>query len=413
MENDKLTTPGAQQQTGTSSRTRQLLPLILATMASQAVLVVLTPTIVEVGREFGASVGAVGQARSLLAGAAIASSLAIAPFLDRLGIRPLLLWGAALAVAGSVGASLSPSLLVFLSVHALIGVSFACLLSAGFAGVATFPKEARAWAMGHVVGANALAWILVSPFAGLLTDTLSWRVAHAVPAVIALSALVSARVAPGGSATGAPDVGRGLRGVFAEPSARRWIVAELIAFFAWGTYLTFIGAFFIQRYGLGESAAGILLALGAAVFFLSSIRSSSLARRFPQRELIAVTALGTGAFIILQLNAEPALWISVVLLCIVAFCAGVRTPVSSTLGLSQLPQQPGLMMAARTAALQIGYLLGGLVGGVTLVWSGYAALGLVLGTAMTLTAALILRVSDPLKPEIVEPTVAAASKDRS
>lgn len=406
-------TPETQQRAGVSPRVRRLLPLLLATMTSQAVLVVLVPTIVEVGREFGASVGAVGQARSTLAGAAIVSSLAIAPFIDRLGIRPLLVWGAVLALVGSAGAAFSPSLLTFLSVHALIGVGFACLLSAGFAGVATFAKVDRAWAMGYVVGANALAWILVNPFAGLLTDALSWRVAHAVPAVIALSALVSGRAVPGESATGASRVGRGLLSVFGEPSARRWIVAELLAFFAWGTYLTFIGAFFIKRYGLGATTVGILLALAAAVFFLGSIRSSSLAGRFPQRELISIAALGTGAFIVLQFNADPALWGSVALFCIAAFCAGVRMPVSGTLGLSQLPGQPGSIMAARTAATQIGYLLGGLVGGTTLVWSGYAALGLVLGGGMLLAAVLVMRVADPLEPEVVKSTVVTASKGRS
>ena len=119
-------------QRSASSRVRRLLPLVLATMASQAVLVVLAPTILEVGREFRASVGAVAQARSVLAGAAIASSLGIAPFLDRIGVLPLLLWGALLAIAGSAGAALSTSLTFFLSVHVLTGVSFAFLLSAGF-----------------------------------------------------------------------------------------------------------------------------------------------------------------------------------------------------------------------------------------------------------------------------------------
>lgn len=88
-----------------SSRVRSLLPLVLASMASQALLVVLTPTIVEVGRDLGVSVGAVGQARSALAGAAIVSSLAIAPLLDRPGVRPLLLWGAGLAIAGCAAAA--------------------------------------------------------------------------------------------------------------------------------------------------------------------------------------------------------------------------------------------------------------------------------------------------------------------
>ncbi len=53
------------------------------------------------------------------------------------------------------------------------------------------------------------------------------------------------------------------------------------------------------------------------------------------------------------------------------------------------------MMAARTAATQTGYLLGGLAGGAALAWSGYAALGIVLATGLFLSAALILRVTDP------------------
>ena len=164
-------------------------------MASQALPVVLAPTIVEVGLEFGAQVGAVGQARSVLAGAAIATSFGIAPFLDRLGVRPLLFSGALLAIAGSAGAAYASSLEVFLSVHAVTGVAFACLLSAGFAGVASFRGEDRAWAMGYVVGANALAWIVVNPLAGALTETLSWRAAHVTPAAIALCVLATVRAA--------------------------------------------------------------------------------------------------------------------------------------------------------------------------------------------------------------------------
>jgi hypothetical protein len=42
----------------------RLAPLALATMASQALLVVLGPIMVAVGADLGASVGAIGQARS-------------------------------------------------------------------------------------------------------------------------------------------------------------------------------------------------------------------------------------------------------------------------------------------------------------------------------------------------------------
>jgi membrane protein DedA with SNARE-associated domain len=56
--------------------------------------------------------------------------------------------------------------------------------------------------------------------------------------------------------------GVGLRGVLADPSARRWIVAEVISLFAWGTYLTFIGAYFIERYDVTESYQVRLNSLG-------------------------------------------------------------------------------------------------------------------------------------------------------
>ncbi len=411
MEDDNPTVPGAQQRAGVSPRTRQLLPLVLATMASQALLVVLAPTIVEVGREFGVSVGVVGQSRSVLAGASILSSFAIVPFLDRIGIRPLLSWGAGLAVAGSAGAALSPSLPVFLSVQVVIGIGFACLLSAGFAGVATFPREDRASAMGYVVGANALAWIVVNPLAGVLTDTFSWRTANAAPAAIALCVLASVRAAPGGSATGAPGVGRGLRYVIADRSARRWLVAESIAFFAWGANLTFTGAFFIERYGTSEFTAGILLALGAAMFFVASVRGTPLVRHLPRPRLIAAAALVTGAMITLQFNTHNLLWIAVVAWSLGAVAGGVRSAVSPALGLAQLPGQPGSMMAARTATLQMGYLLGGILGGAALAWSGYAALGLILGSGMILAAVLVLRVSDPPEEEVAEATVAVGGEE--
>jgi predicted MFS family arabinose efflux permease len=404
----KLDEVGGQRRS--SSRVRVLLPLVLATMASQALLVVLAPTIVSVGLEFGVSIGAVGQARSVLAGAAIATSFGIAPFLDRLGVRPLLSWGAILAVAGSAGAALAPSLAVFLSVHALTGIGFACLLSAGFAGVAAFEGEDRAWAMGYVVGANALAWIVVNPLAGALTGTFSWRTAYAVPAAIGFCVLATARGATGGRTDS--TAGIGLRGVLADTSARRWVLAEMISFFAWGTYLTYIGAYFIEVYEVGEAAAGIVLALGAGAFFATSVRGARLLDRLPKPRVVAVTALVMGALISLQFGTNELLWIGLLTFFVSAAAGGVRSAVASTLGLAQLPGQPGSMMAARTATTQMGYLLGGLLGGATLALGGYAALGIALATGLVLCAALILRVTDPLARDAVDHTAARAEGSR-
>src|SRR5436305_150505 len=129
---------------------RRLVPLALAAMGSQALLVVLSPTIVAVAHRFGTSVGVIGQARSVTAAVALA---------------------------------------------ALLG-------------------------------------------------------AHAAARVVT------------------PQPSGALRTLFAARSARRWIGAELAAYAAWSSLLTFAGAFLIEHLGVHEAEAGWLLAIGAAAFFV-------------------------------------------------------------------------------------------------------------------------------------------------
>jgi predicted MFS family arabinose efflux permease len=60
------------------------------------------------------------------------------------------------------------------------------------------------------------------------------------------------------------------------------------------------------------------------------------------------------------------------------------------------------MMAGRTAATQLGYLLGAVIGGAVIAGSGYGALGMVLAVGMLASAWLILGVDDPVEPSTAE-----------
>jgi predicted MFS family arabinose efflux permease len=106
--------------------------------------------------------------------------------------------------------------------------------------------------------------------------------------------------------------------------------------------------------------------------------------------------MGILLFVLLRLTASAPL--AVATFCLLGLAAGTRTPASSGLGLEQLPGHPGAMMAARTAATQLGYLLGALVGGAVIAQGGYGALGVVLAIGMAVSALLILRVDDRLEP---------------
>ena len=404
------TSPGARRVRGHGARLaeilsglrRPLLPLVLSTIAAQASIVVLVPIVVEVGRDLDASVSAVGQARAALAVTAVIAALFIGPLIDRLGVRPLLTWGSALALLGAAASAAAPSVVLFLLAHVVTGTGVACLLSAGFAGVgAWFPEGEMARPMGFVVGAQAVAWIIGNPVVGILTDAVSWRLAYAVPGAICLAALAAAVLAPiaRDQAEGPVPEREGLRAVFRDRSARRWTLAELVAYSAWTAELTYIGAFYIETYRVSETTVGFLLAVGSVAFLISTVSTASLTEHFERLGVIWRAALGMGAMLAVIMNVTPSVVFTLCLFFVMATLAGIRSTASSALGLDQLPAQPGSMMAARTASAQLGYMFGALIGGGVLAVAGFGELGFVLLAGMAVSALLIARVDDSAPPD--------------
>ena len=394
----------------TEGRFRRLLPLVLATTATQASIVVLAPLLVEIGNSLDASVSAIGLARSVLAGTAFAGSLAIGPLIDRIGVRPLIVRGGALALAGAAATAASPTLAIFYAAHVVTGLGVACLLSAGFAGVASyFSGREMAWAMGYVVGAQSLAWIVGNPIVGTLAHVGSWRLSYLVPASICAAALVAGLMlrstglpmrAAAARADGDPPprpepISEGLRAVFADPSARRWTISELAAYSAWSAELTYAAVFYIRNYDTGVGTIGFLLAGGSLIFLLTSLNTARITTRFTRKPLLVACALGMGAVLIPMLNWAPSVLGTFLMFCAMAVFAGIRLAGSSALGLEQLPDRPGAMMGARTSAAQLGYMVGAAGGGLVLALWGFGTLGFVLFAGMALSALLLAGVHDP------------------
>ena len=293
-----------------------------------------------------------------------------------MGVRPLLLSGASLALAGAGATAAAPSLALFYAAHAVTGAGVACLLSAGFAGVAaTFDDQDAAWAMGYVVGAQSLAWIVGNPLIGLLADAGGWRLAYVVPGTVALIALAAGLTAPRTERRPGHEAGplEGLATVLREPSARRWVIAELAAYSAWTAELTFAGAFYIEMYDVDEAVVGSLLAVGSVVFLVSSLSTERLVTRLPRRPVLVSAGLGMGVLFVPVLGLSPvgglhprrcsACW-----RCSPA-CA---RPARARSACCSCPSGPGAMMGARTASAQLGYLIGALVGGAVLAVSSFA-----------------------------------------
>ena len=378
---------------------RSLIPLVLGTLAAQASIMVLAPIMVEIGRDLDASVSAVGQARTVMAAVAAGASLRVGPMIDRVGVRPILTWGAVLAVAGHAITSAANGLPVFYVGHVFIGLGVACLLSAGFAGAGAWFDEVDApWALGYVIGSQSIAWIVGNPIIGLLTDAVSWRLAYTVPGIAALSALAAALITRAGRGEQNRESARsGMTDVARDPSARRWTIAEFVAYSAWTAELTYIGAFYVQTYDVEESVVGFLLAVGSIAFLISTLGSERLVRRLGgrRRRLAITAALAMGSLLAVIMNVTPTVAFTVALFFLMALSAGIRSTSSSALALGLMPATPGAMMAARTTSAQLGYTVGAMLGGLVLAVSGFGVLGFVLLGGMAFSALLIARVEEP------------------
>lgn len=344
--------------------------LFACMFAGQAALIALSPVLPEVARDFDVSTATAGQLRAvsgLVAGGTAAGMGVIA---TRLGIRDLLILGLWLLIGGSLLSAAAPSFAVLAAAQVPVGAGLGLVLSAALAGAAEWvPDERRAGALSWTLIGPPAAWMVGLPVVGLVGHV-SWRLGWiAVPVaagIVALAAVV----------TRCPDepVQR-TRGALAHnPAMRRWGLGELLALSAWTGTVVYVGALLVESYDISVAAAGLLLGAGAAAY----LPGTFLARRFaasPRRLLVAL-ALALAAGVAVFGVWRPALWVSAVLFALLAFLAGGRTFAGSAAGLVVAPADKLLAMRVRAAALQFGYLVGSVVGGIALSAEGYGAMGL-------------------------------------
>jgi predicted MFS family arabinose efflux permease len=374
---------------------RLLFPLPLATIASQSSMASIPPLFVGIASSYGVSIGTVGQVRAISALTAVLATLLVGGWIHRHGARPVMLAGGLLGAAGAALSGLAPSLLVFGLAQAITGVGICFLLSAGFAGAGEFfASGARDWAIGWVVALQSLAWIVGVPLVGLLAEGFSWHYGFIVPAAFCIVAAVSAllfapRLDPD---LRAGDERSGLLAALADRGGRMWTIGELLAFAVWTAEITYIAAFYADQFGLGEAVIGVLLPLGSLAFMVGSTMARRVGARFSRRTLLIVSTLAMGLIAAVLFGFHPMVWVTLLLAIAMGIAAGLRATGSSTLALDQLPEQPGAMMAARTGAVQIGYLVGAFVGGVIVDSSGFGGLGLLMIVGMAASALVMSRV---------------------
>ena len=344
--------------------------LLLVVMCVGYFLVLLDVTVVNVAlptisRDLGSSVAGL---QGVVIGYTVALALLLLPsgaVGDRIGHRPVVLAGLAVVGAGSLGCALAPTTAVLVAARVVQGLGAAVLLPGTLATIAdTHPDpgdRAHAIAVWAAIGSVALP---AGPLlGGVLVQALGWRSVFVlnVP-VVALAAVIVARIAPRGS-VGSREA-RGMRAalaLFRRPAfGTANAAAGAMNFGSVG--LLFLVSLYLQ--GVQHRPAGEAgLAMVPATLPLAVVPPLAgrwVARRGPG--VVAATGLvvaGAGVGLLATWRSDAAYAALLPALVLWGCGLGMLTPAVVTAAVSAAPRdRSGLASGVNNTARQAGGALG-------------------------------------------------------
>lgn len=361
--------------------------LFLALLASQAAVLVLTPILVEVARDFGVSTSAAGQVRTLTGLVAGVSALAFGRVFRGVALRDLLLGGAALLGLGSLLSAVAPNFAVFVLAQVPVGVAIAVLVSAGAAAAGEWaqPGGGNRLLSSTLLGPPT-AWVIGMPLVGIAAER-SWRLGFLVfPLLASLVVAVALAMCRKERLPEVRPLVR-MRDLLGDPIVGGWALAELLASSAWAGTLVYAGALFVESYNASPLLAGVVLAAGAVAYLPGNISAEHVLRNRPALDVLPLIAVVGAAGVVVFGAVRPSTAVSATIFAALAFVMAARTLSGSVLGLELAPDKRLAVMGLRAAGLQFGYLVGSAAGGVALAAGGYTALGILLGSLCLAAAA--------------------------
>lgn len=379
--------------------------LVASTFASNLPALLVGLLLVDIGHTFGYPVGVTAQIRTLAMSLGTVSALLIGVLSVRFNHRLLLSTGLLLMSLSALGCGFAPVFAVMLISYSVQGVGGAMTSPMSLALVGeVFPREKRGGAIGWILAAEALAYVIGPPIIGLISDFGGWRLAYlgfVLPAIL-LSLLMVYRGAPsmrrsGQSAVKATDYLAGFKGVLSNRSASACLVGSALSGAAWMAVPIYAPSFFRQQFLMSTGSVSILVLVAAVCYTCGSLTGGRLVKRLGRKPLTVLGALGAGMFTILYTNLFD-LWSSIGVVVLACLFAGIRLSASTGLILEQVPAFRGTMMSVRHATVALADALGSGIGGLVLLQLGYGGMAAVLGSMGIAAAAVFqLLAIDPTK----------------
>jgi predicted MFS family arabinose efflux permease len=370
---------------------RALGPVLLAAAMGTLPFTVFSTFLVPIAEEAGSGVAAMGSLRGLGGLAALAVGAGMAPLLDRLPKRHVAAAGLGLlGLSSALGATGRFPAMVAFAVLVGVGTSLLSPVVAAMAADRFGDGPAAGRAATLVTATQSLAAMLAAPLVAVPALLWGWRgdlVAVAVLAFV-LAAVFLARRGP--VLAPRPRLGylEALRALGSIPGARPLVAVALLRTAAFMGYLSYLAAFYDERFSLSPSVFALVWTLSGGSFFVGNL----LAGRFvnapserwrTERVLVVCLVIALGAVVGFYL--APSLPVALALTALLGASHATASACVTTLLVRRCGPLRGSALGISSAGMSLGVFVGSALGGIGLGLAGFPGTAVVLG-GLTLAA---------------------------
>jgi predicted MFS family arabinose efflux permease len=405
-----ITTPSAGQ---SSPKMMLVVALLFAVFAAAVVDVVIPINIVDIAETFNILPGTVSQLDSIIAIAAVATSLLLGAFGARFRYKSLVMIGVLFIAAYAIGLFLAPNFPITQLIVPLNGIGSVLIVVTAQTFIGnSYPLDKKAKAIGWVSAAGTLANAVGAPIIGFMTGIGGWRSAlmwfmlptAVVSLIFVLLVFPRNLPEPQLNAKKEPFM-RGFKQILTNKSAIACLAGAFLsnaAVFGGNVFeVTLYRQIFSASPGfatlIGPTVGIVLITLGAVI-------GGHTVNRLGRKRLTLVASFLAGMLTLFSYFV-PDIWLRVALRWTASILGGASLAAFSNLMIEQVPQFRGTAMSLSSAFSGVGTAVGiGIAGAILNLYTnpslGFQALGLAMGFLTVVAVIVILRFAkDPVKTQ--------------